>query len=77
MRPVILCFMVKQKLSIADSLCLKASFEVIYRSQKGVPTAQNVIILVILSLFKVIVVDFIFYMVYYFPVIGDAIFNGK
>ena len=56
--------------------CLEASFQVIYRCQKGIPAAQN-INFVISFLVNVITIKFFTHLVSCFPAIGKVIFSRK
>ena len=56
--------------------CLKASFQGIFRCQKGVPAAQNVNF-VVSFLVMIITIEFISRLVSCFPAIGDVFFSRK
>ena len=55
--------------------CLEASFQVIYRCQKGVPTAQNINFVVISFLIMVLTIEFISHLVSCLSAIGGVIFS--
>ena len=57
--------------------CLEASFQKIYRSQKGLSTAQNINFVVISFLVIFMTIEFISHLVSCFPVIGGIIFSRK
>ena len=57
--------------------CLEASFQVIYRSQNGLSTAQNINFLLISFLVIFMIMEFISHLVSCFPAIGGIILSRK
>ena len=57
--------------------CLEASFQGVYRCQKGVPTAKNINFVVISFLIMVMTIEFISHLVSCFPAIGGVIFSRR